>query len=71
MKIIKARLPAEDLTMSQRLAMDHWQNLIANLVKAAVDYGVVITIDNPPNEPLAMGNYDLVVSARPLRNFKG
>ncbi len=26
------------------------------------------TINNPPNEPLAMGNYDLVVSARVRRS---
>lgn len=36
--------------------------------KDCTNAGVVITVSNPPNEPLAMGNYDLVVSARVRRS---
>lgn len=65
MKIVK-----EEIAANQIDEMYYWQQRIAELLWSASQCGVVITVDNPPNDPLAMGNYDLVVSARPLRNYK-
>lgn len=71
MKIRKAELPTQDVSRGQLEDMIYWRNHAANLLHHAALAGVVITIENPPNEPLAIGNYDLVISARPLRNYKG
>lgn len=38
------------------------------LVKSALAVGVVLTIDTQPRQPLAMGNYDLLVQTREVRN---
>lgn len=38
------------------------------LVKSALAVGVVLTIETQPRQPLAMGNYDLVVQTREVRN---
>lgn len=38
------------------------------LVKRALAVGVVLTIETQPRQPLAMGNYDLVVQTREVRN---
>ena len=35
------------------------------LVKVAALYGVVLTIEQKPRAPLAMGNYETVVAVRP------
>lgn len=51
--------------------MLYWRNKVAEVLRHAATNGVVVTVGNPPNQPLAMGNYDLVVDARPLRNYKG
>lgn len=42
---------------------------IANdLVQTAKRCGLVVTIGLEPRQPLAMGNYDMVVDVRPARN---
>lgn len=53
--------------MHQKIEMDYWQDRVAKVLRAASMCGVVITVSNPPNQPPAMGNYDLVVSARVKR----
>jgi hypothetical protein len=61
---------AGDIDAPRASEMIYWQNRIADVLEAAKQRGVVITVSNPPNDPPMMGNYDLVVSARPLRNYK-
>lgn len=56
-----------DVSVTQLNDMDYYQSQVANLLQEALNDGVVITVSNPPNWPPAMGNYDLVVSARPRR----
>lgn len=60
-----------DSTEKQRDVGYSLQLQIAELVQKGLDAGVVITVSTEPNEPLAMGNYDLVIEVRPLRNYVG
>lgn len=59
-----------DVSNQRHCDMIYWRNRVAETLRLAAAHGVVITVSNPPNQPPAMGNYDLVVDARPLRNFK-
>lgn len=71
MRIIKQKPNLEGASAQQIRDISYFQGQIAHLVGAAADVGVVITVSNPPALPLAMGNYDLMVDARPLRNYVG
>lgn len=42
--------------------------MASELVAVAKSCGLVLTISTKPRQPLAMGNYDMVVGLRPLRN---
>lgn len=42
--------------------------LVQDLVKTALNSGVVVTVDTKPCVPLAMGNYNLEVSVRDTRD---
>lgn len=48
-------------------AQDYFHNLAVDLVKTAAMHGVVITIEQKPLEPLAMGHHESVVSVRAAR----
>ena len=37
------------------------------LVELAREFGMVLTIETKPRQPLAMGHYDMVVGLRPVR----
>jgi hypothetical protein len=39
-----------------------------HLVQRAAVYGLVVTIEQVPRQPLAMGNYESVITVRPARN---
>lgn len=62
-------LPKDGMSSEQRAAAEYHQRVIARALYAAWAQGVIITVETAPSLPLAMGNYDLEVSARPLRNF--
>lgn len=70
MRIHNDDLPSVGVSNEQIEEMQAWQRKAYALLWAAARSGVVITINNPPHQPPAMGNYDLVVSVRPLRNYK-
>lgn len=42
--------------------------MVEQLVKLAAKDGLVITIEQRPLKPLAMGNYETVVEVRPARS---
>lgn len=42
------------------------QNIADRLITTAALYGFVVTIEQKPLQPLAMGNYESVVSVRPV-----
>lgn len=71
MNIITNPISKKDLTGQQYMDQLYWRNRIAETLRLAADHGVVITVSNPPRQPLMMGNYDLVVDSRQLRNYKG
>ena len=48
-------------------AKERLQVKAEELVLFAQDCGMVVTIDLKPRLPLAMGNYDMVISVRPAR----
>lgn len=70
MDVIKEPLKTVGIPYPQHVELDYYQDRIADILRSAARNGVVITVSNPPRAPLAMGNYDLVVSARPLRNYE-
>jgi hypothetical protein len=45
------------------------KQLANGLVSLAADMGLVLTIEQRPIQPLAMGNYETVVSVRPARRL--
>lgn len=46
----------------------HFQKKAERLVVDAARAGLVVTIEQRPLRPLAMGNHETVVSVRPARN---
>lgn len=48
-------------------ALEHIRLHAESVLKVAAELGVVLTIEQRPRQPLAMGNYEHVVSVRPAR----
>lgn len=69
-RICHQTLPEDGMTRTQRDAANYFRHRIAQTLAAAAEEGVIITVETAPLLPRAMGNYDLVVNVRPLRNFK-
>jgi hypothetical protein len=44
-----------------------YELLLLQLIQWAEDEGIILTIENVPQQPLAMGNHKMVGSARPAR----
>lgn len=61
---------SNDVSILRMRDMLYYQARVAALLRAALAEGVVITVTNPPALPLAMGNYNLEVDVRALRNFE-
>lgn len=68
--ICTLNLPKDGMTQDQRIAADYYQRKVAQALMSAWEQGIIITVETAPLQPLAMGNYDLIIEARPLRNFK-
>jgi hypothetical protein len=47
----------------------HYFARAEQLVGEAAQYGVVITIEQRPLQPFAMGRYETVASVRPMRSY--
>lgn len=45
----------------------YYETRLRNLIQEAERDGVVLTINNVPQQPLAMGNHRMVGEARPAR----
>lgn len=69
MKIIKQKPNLEGMTNVQLLSAGYFSEALADLLAHALARGVVLTVNPASRQPLAMGNYDLVIEARPLRNY--
>lgn len=63
--------PTKNLGNTSEKEMVYWQNYLRQVLVDALNEGVVLRVETAPATPLAMGNHNLVVSAYPLRNFKG
>lgn len=48
-------------------ALDDIEQAAHILIGVAIDVGVVLTIEQVPLEPFAMGNHKTVISVRPAR----
>ena len=49
----------------------HYRDEVRKLVLRALHHGIIVTVTPEPRKPLAMGNIDLVVEARPsLRTIR-
>ena len=56
------------MCMTARVCLrSHFQACVQALVAAAGQAGLVVTVEQVPERPLAMGNYRSVVSVRPAR----
>jgi len=53
--------------VEQAADMAYWKRQFQTLVRSARADGVVVTVTPVPRQPLAMGNYDLVVDVREAR----
>ena len=56
--------PAEEISTQEEFneAVGHLMQLAGTLCDVANDYGLVLTISTTPRQPLAMGNYDMLIS---------
>ena len=55
--------------MSDHDTVESIKRRALSLVRLAEDWGVVLTITQHPDKPLAMGNHYTVVEARPARDL--
>lgn len=51
----------------RQLAPAHYRLSLETLVRQAARDGLILTVEQRPLQPLAMGNYETVVSVRPAR----
>lgn len=69
--VILDQLPTENLGNTSEQNLLYWQMEARRLLVDAMNNGVVLRVETTPTDELAMGNHNLVVSAYPLRNYKG
>ena len=67
MKVIPENTHCDDLSLEQTMRVQYWQSRILGLIYMAASDGIVITVATQSKQPPAMGNYDLIVSARVKR----
>lgn len=59
---------AYEMVMAQKLCgTDQLKTFVELIVSAAAKAGVVLTVEQRPLTPLAMGHHETVVSVRPAR----
>lgn len=62
-----AKSPEMVIEIGEQSVQEHIQALAENLVKLADHFGFVVTIEQVPKQPLAMGNYTSIASIRKTR----
>lgn len=59
--------PAMPEQLRQKMHQEYFQKLAQDMADTAEHHGFVVTIEQEPLQPLAMGNYRNRVTVRPAR----